>query len=53
MIWGPAVSALAVVIGLVLFLVAIVIFLDGVHKLVKNVDAATQALLERAAPPAP
>ncbi|MDR7380771.1 hypothetical protein [Promicromonospora iranensis] len=52
-LWGPAVSALAVIIGVVLFLVGLVIFLDGVHKLVKNVDAATQALLERAAPPTP
>ncbi len=53
MIWGPAVSAPAVIVGLTLFLVGLVIFLDGVHKLVKNIDAATRALLERAAPPAP
>jgi hypothetical protein len=49
--WGHIISVAASIIGIIAFLVGLVLFLDGVHKLLKNVDAATQALLERAAPP--
>jgi uncharacterized membrane protein HdeD (DUF308 family) len=42
----------ASIVGSAAFLVGLVVLLDGVHKLVRNFDAATQALLERRpAPP--
>ncbi|MEV0951320.1 hypothetical protein [Promicromonospora sp. NPDC050249] len=48
-----SIGSTASIIGIAAFLVGLVVFLDGVHKLVKNVDAATQALLDRrSSPPA-
>jgi uncharacterized membrane protein HdeD (DUF308 family) len=35
------------IIGVTAFLVGLVALLDGVYKLVGNIDSATQALLER------
>jgi hypothetical protein len=46
-----SVGSTAAVIGIGAFLVGLVAFLDGVHKLVKNFDAATQALLDRRSSP--
>jgi uncharacterized membrane protein HdeD (DUF308 family) len=40
-------NAAAAIIGVVAFLVGLVLLLDGVYKLVGNIDSATQALLER------
>jgi hypothetical protein len=37
----------AVIIGVMVLLVGSVALLAGVHRLVENLDAATQALLER------
>ncbi|MFD2795522.1 hypothetical protein ACFS27_18330 [Promicromonospora vindobonensis] len=50
---GSGAMAVAVVIGSAVFLIGLVALLDGVHKLVQNLDSATQAILEqRSAPPA-
>jgi len=43
---GTAAPA-AAIIGVIAFLVGLVLLLDGVYKLVGNIDSATQALLER------
>lgn len=46
-----SVGSMASIIGIAAFLVGLVVFLDGVHKLVRNLDAATQALLDRRSSP--
>jgi succinate-acetate transporter protein len=40
-------APVATIIGVAAFLIGLVALLDGVYKLVGNIDSATQALLER------
>jgi hypothetical protein len=50
---GSGAIPVAVMIGIPVFLIGLAALLDGVHKLVQNLDSATQAILEqRSAPPA-
>ncbi|MFI2488512.1 hypothetical protein ACH47X_16480 [Promicromonospora kroppenstedtii] len=45
---GPGIAAgTAVVLGIMAILVGLVFLLDGVHKLVQNIDNATQAILDQ------
>lgn len=46
--FGPDIAAgTAVILGIMAILVGLVFLLDGVHKLVQNLDNATQAILDR------
>lgn len=40
-------APVAAIVGIAAFLIGLVALLDGVYKLVGNIDSATQALLER------
>lgn len=46
-IGGANAAPAATIIGITAFLIGLVALLDGVYKLVGNIDSATQALLEQ------
>jgi hypothetical protein len=46
-IGGPIGAPLMTIVGVTTFLVGLVVLLSGVHRLVENIDAAAQSLLER------